>query len=119
MTLKRLIFLAAAAYILVVGGGLLLYRIFIAYPELANVTIESHKGDIRAINSTYLDELAHLQFFNSDWAKWDETFEFVADKNPSYLQRNINSDSFISSNVDVVAIYNAKQENILTVKKRR
>jgi diguanylate cyclase (GGDEF)-like protein len=117
MTLKRLIFLAAAAYILVVGGGLLLYRIFIAYPELANVTIDSHKGDIRAINSTYLDELAHLQFFNSDWAKWDETFDFVAGKNPSYLQRNINSDSFISSNVDVVAIYNAKQENILTVKK--
>ena len=116
MTLKRLIFLAAAAYILVVGGGLLIYRILIAYPELEQLTLESHKGDIRAIKSTYEGELNHLKLFNSDWAKWDETYAFLNGQDPGYIERNINSDSFINSNVDIVSIYDSQKRHILTGK---
>lgn len=114
MTLRKIILLAASAYMLVIGGGLLIYRVAIVYPELVDLTLSSHKSDIRAINSSYLNEQSHLSFFNRDWAKWDETYQYIKQPDNGFVERNINSDSFLSSNIDIVAIFNNQQENLYT-----
>ncbi|NVK38644.1 MAG: diguanylate cyclase [Gammaproteobacteria bacterium] len=114
MTLKALIFLASFCYTLVIGGGMAFYRVFIAYPEIAAITLDSHKSDLKAIHATYLSESRSLQFFVRDWAKWDETYDFVNGKEKRFIERNVQSDSFISTNVDVLSIFNEQKQHLYT-----
>lgn len=114
MTLNKLILIASSAYILVIGGGFLFYRIFIAYPELSEATLEAHKSDIKAIYASHLNERHHLSFFNHDWAKWDETYDFILGNNPEYIENNIDSSSFLRSRVNIVSILNTQGNNIYT-----
>lgn len=114
MTLKALIFLAALCYTLVIGGGMVFYRVYIAYPEIATLTLESHKSDIKAIKATYLSENRALEFFARDWAKWDETYEYAQQPNHRFIKRNILSDSFFKSNVDAISIFNQQKKHLYT-----
>ncbi len=119
MTLKALILLAAFCYTLVIGGGMLFYRVYIAYPEVATITLESHKSDIKAIKATYLSASRALEFFARDWAKWDETYEYVQQPNKQFIKRNILSDSFYNSNVDAVSIFNQQKKHLYTAVKNQ
>ncbi|MGE4556244.1 MAG: CHASE4 domain-containing protein [Desulfovibrionaceae bacterium] len=42
----------------------------------------------RATNSLH-NELGTLRIVNSDWAWWDDTYNFMADKNKAYLESNL------------------------------
>lgn len=117
MKLRSLIMLAAIAYAIVIGGGMLFYRLFIAYPELESITLNAHKDDFQIIKSTYENERDALIYMNLDWAKWDDTYEFVNNPSSKYVNDNVFSESFKKSRIDVIAIFNKSQKNIFTALK--
>ena len=102
MNLRTLVWLAALTYTLVIGGGLLCYRLFVVYPPIKAATLEKHQNDIKAIQTTFSNERNALIRFNLDWAKWDDSYEFVARPNDEYIKLNIQSPSFLESNIDSV-----------------
>lgn len=51
-------------------------------------------------------ETKHLAVKQSDWARWDDTYEFVTDRNDSYIVSNMNDESFRSIGVNVMAFVN-------------
>jgi len=102
MNLRTLVWLAALTYTFVIGGGLLCYRLFVVYPPIAAATLEKHQNDIKAIQTTFSNEREALLRFNQDWAKWNDSYEFVARPNYNYIKLNIKSPSFLASNIDSV-----------------
>jgi len=109
--------LAALTYTLVIGGGMLFYRLFIVYPELERITLDSHKDDFKIIKYIYQNQLSAMNYMNLDWAKWDDTLRYSKQQNNNFIVDNILSDSFEKSMVDIVAIYNENQEHLYTAKK--
>jgi diguanylate cyclase (GGDEF)-like protein len=109
MTLRSLVLLAAISYTLIIGGSLFGYRLFIVYPALIESTIEQHQNDIEAVFAAYETEKVNLLRFTSDWAKWDEAYQFTKTKNRSFIKRNFTG-SFINSGIDAVALLGKRGE---------
>lgn len=104
MHLRTLVILAATAYTLIIGGSLLLYRIFVVFPSLEANTLDKHKNDLRAVYATYVNERENLILFNQDWSKWDNTYQFANGSNPSFLNKSLHSPFFYRADVDAVAV---------------
>jgi len=103
MRLRTLVFIAAISYTLVIGGGLLFYRLFVVYPTIEQATIELHNNNLTAIYASYVNERESLILFNQDWAKWDETYGYIQHHDPEFIERNL-SGSFLDTDIDGVAI---------------
>ena len=65
----------------------------------------------RAVNAIEQQELI-LAATTKDWAAWDDTYEFVQDRNQEYLKSNIYEDVFVNLNLDVMAIVGRSGEYI-------
>jgi len=102
MNLRTLVWLSALTYTVVIGGGLLCYRLFIVYPPIKAAALEKHQNDIKAIQTTFSHERDALIQFNLDWAKWNDSYEFVARPNYKYIKLNIKSPSFLASDINSV-----------------
>ena len=109
MTLRSLVLLAAISYTLIIGGSLFGYRLFIVHPALIESTIEQHQNDIKAVFAAYETEKVNLLRFTSDWAKWDEAYEFTHTKNHNFIKRNFTG-SFLDSGIDAVGILSKNGE---------
>lgn len=56
---------------------------------------------------TALDvELEHLEQTARDWAKWDDTYAFVQNPGPAYLQANLQLQTFVDLNLNLMAMLN-------------
>ena len=53
----------------------------------------------RAVNAIEQQELI-LAATTKDWAAWDDTYEFVQDRNQEYLKSNIYEDVFVNLNLN-------------------
>lgn len=50
-------------------------------------------------------EAYHLGRLDSDWAHWDDTYAFVKDKYPAYIESNLQWPGLSDSGIDMVLIY--------------
>ena len=48
------------------------------------------------------DELAELDRFNADWAAWDDTYAFIVDHNPSYINTNLTAETLIHGKLSAI-----------------
>ena len=99
MNLRTLFWLAALSYTLVIGGSLLLYRLYIVFPAIEQTTIDARMQNIRAVSASYLNERKNLMDFNRDWAKWDDSFEFIANRNREFIHNNIEGNTFVDISI--------------------
>lgn len=47
-------------------------------------------------------ELSVLDSLNLDWAAWDDTYDFIKDKNTDYTQSNLSDETFINNNLNLI-----------------
>ena len=57
----------------------------------------------RAVNAIEQQE-ASLASTTKDWAAWDDTYEFVRNRNERYLESNIYEDVFVNLDLNIMAI---------------
>ncbi|GAA6133289.1 hypothetical protein NBRC116188_00780 [Oceaniserpentilla sp. 4NH20-0058] len=119
MKLRTLIMLAALTYVMVIGGGLLFYRLFIAYPELERITLAAHQDDFQIIQSTYENDLAAISYLNLDWAKWDDIYEFAKEPNKEFIDSNIYTESFKEGKIDAISIFNEDKKHVFSAIKTK
>jgi sensor domain CHASE-containing protein len=60
---------------------------------------------IRQVENAFSGELDSLHALNGDWAEWNDTYEFVAGSNPSYVADNINPETFVGMGLDQMYIF--------------
>src|SRR5204863_6235011 len=46
----------------------------------------------------------------ADWSSWDDTYAFIQDHNPAYLESNVQDSSLQSLAINYILFYNAKQQ---------
>jgi sensor domain CHASE-containing protein len=70
---------------------------------------EAEKNLERALQAL-TRELDHLAVSATDWATWDDTYQFVQDHNPGYVESNLNSEALEGLKVDLLYIYDSAGE---------
>lgn len=53
------------------------------------------------------NRLATLDSKSSDWANWDDAYQFIEDKNPEFIRSNIQNNTFTSLKINLMIFYNA------------
>ena len=62
---------------------------------------EARKDTIRCVDAI-LREAEHMLVLAGDWALWDDTYAFMADRNQAYIDSNLAWNSLIESGIDLV-----------------
>ena len=55
---------------------------------------ESLKIDMERAEKYIASEKANLMRHNKDWAVWDDTYEFMQNRNPKYIESNLTHESY-------------------------
>ena len=60
----------------------------------------------RAVNALS-DDLATLGALTGDYAEWDDTYAFVEDGNPAYVEANFYDDNFVDLHINLMLVFDS------------
>jgi PAS domain S-box-containing protein len=108
---KRTIIMVCVILLILMG---LLYTIsnYIyrqGFEGLERKTVENNVTQVTQALSVNLDTLDAMCY---DWAEWDDTYQFAQEYNQEYVDRNLQDDTFTSSKISLVSIFNASEEMV-------
>lgn len=84
--------------------------IFATRTQIAASQDAASRRNVERVLGTLQGELDSLDIRAQDWAQWDDTYAFVDDPNPTYVQSNLTPEAIRSVGADVLIILNAKDE---------
>ena len=94
-----LVFLGAFILFLCLAYGVQRYFVFTSFLEIEQAHACNEMGlCIGAIEREGLQ----LERLVSDWAVWDDTYEFIQDRNEDYIESNLNEETFLSTDVNLI-----------------
>lgn len=65
------------------------------------------KADIQRVKEAIQQMSSSINTLLTNWAAWDDTYKFINDLNPAYIKTNLNLNSFISADVNMIFYFNA------------
>ncbi len=102
MTLRKktiLTILSTSMLIVVVGAILAKTVLLNSYRNLERDEIRSAVDQINTTLDTRIDDLSAL---TNDWAAWDDTYQFMQDRNQNYLDSNLVNGTFEGLGVNLI-----------------
>lgn len=109
---SRYFWLAAAGAALCLAGVHLTQRLMIL-PSFIRLEREDAEKDLDRCLDAISREIYHLDKLCGDWSAWDETYQFVKDKNQAFLTANIDWPTLESdSGLNLIMFYTLKGERI-------
>ena len=112
MTLRKKTLLISGAVIccltiiLLVATNTILLKGFTALEQQ-----DMEKNLTRAQNVVAVEQMA-LDTMLSDWAFWDDTYEFINDHNEDYIRKNLNDVTFTTQNLNFVLYIDSQDQMI-------
>jgi len=112
MKLRTKTIITIVAISLLIFGMLQIVTTLVIDPSFNNLEIqESKKGISQAINSLNY-RLSDLQGRTQDYATWDDTYNYVQNRNSAYIEANFVEDTFVNLNLNLVVIINTDRNII-------
>lgn len=90
-------FLAAASYVVVTG-------------RFARLEVTRTELQVQRVQNELNNDLTHLEITLGDWAPWDDTYRFVEDLNPEYVQNNLVDTTLANLRLNCVLYFNKRGE---------
>jgi len=79
-------------------------------PSFMRLEREQALKDLRRCTEAINRELHHLDTQATDRSAWDDTSNYVADRNESYKKTNLNHESLVNANLNMMCIFNNRRE---------
>lgn len=70
--------------------------------------IEHVSEDIRIVRNALAVNIDSLAFKAADWAAWDDTYQYVEDLNPDYIEANLVDEGFTALGINLLMIADTK-----------
>ena len=100
--LRRKILLSITM-VFAVGIGVLYLVSRVAFlSKLEEIERAEIKKDIGIITTLFENEINSLDVFVQDWASWDDTYEYVLDRNEEYIESNLVDETFTGANLNLM-----------------
>ena len=100
---------------LIIVGGAVIVLGFVVYGISQTVLMKgfleiekeiTEKNVKRVINSLYND-ISVIDSTNYDWSAWDDTYEFIQNKNEEYIESNLINDTFVTIGINMMLYFNS------------
>lgn len=102
-----IIALCSAAVLLGITYGIF-YWVFYGYVDTAQRS--QVDKDFEMVETIIENEKENLNSILKDWAYWDDTFNFINDRNPNYVTANLNDESLENLNLNMMLFVNQTGE---------
>ncbi len=79
-------------------------RKFLVMPSFYRLERQEASQKMASVVAAIKREAYHVGKLASDWAAWDDTYQFVQDGNKAYIKSNFQWESLISSGIDLVYV---------------
>jgi diguanylate cyclase (GGDEF)-like protein len=110
MRIKQFVIIMFVLYAFIVCGGLLLYRLFIVFPQLEDQTRLRHHSDFRALEQSFISEKNNLSLLLYDWAKWDDMYHFMDLTSLDFESSNLVESLLSDMSLNGFYIFNSKKQ---------
>jgi PAS domain S-box-containing protein len=77
---------------------------FVLLPGFINLERKEACSDMHRCLQAIDSEVRHLETLCVDWATWDDTYKFVADRNAEYITSNLKPSTFVEDKLNVLYI---------------
>jgi two-component system NtrC family sensor kinase len=77
---------------------------YLVYPYFLRLEQSESKSDLARCVSAIEMEVRHLSTFIYDWSAWDDTYQFVVDRNPGFIKSNLTRETFTNCKIDLLYI---------------
>ncbi|MBN1491297.1 MAG: response regulator [Phycisphaerae bacterium] len=96
MSLRNKVVLAVAAVVALYTAFSFAIAHFVIMPSFAALERYEAGKDVTRCVDAYRREIHHIELISGDWAAWDDTWAFVADRNQKYIESNLVPESLTS-----------------------
>ena len=107
MTIRPKVIALVASMLVVLGVVQILVEQRIFMPSFAELEHEDARTAMRRINYALDLTLERLALSASDWGNWNDTYRFVSDHNPDYVQANVTTVGLKQLQVNTMLVVDA------------
>lgn len=103
MSIQRRFLLALA--LLLVASVVVLSLVVLTYTAPRVVAWENARAaaEVQRVRQALERESEHLGIYAREWAVWDDSYRFVQEPTPEYVEANLGYASFVAASVDLLA----------------
>ncbi|MBD2067320.1 hypothetical protein H6F93_07225 [Leptolyngbya sp. FACHB-671] len=101
---KTLLIIAATLLGLLLVLSLVLSRIWLTGFE--RVEIQQTYQNVQRVSDAIANDMAELEAMVGDWSPWDETYQFIEDRNAAYIAGNLDNSSIANFKLNLVVYIN-------------
>ncbi len=96
----------------VIGATLLLYVVLRALilSSFSGLEQQTTLRNLNRAGNSFQDAINHLQGALADWSSWDDTYEFVQNRNDEYIASNLMDDTFWTLRINLMMFVNDADE---------
>lgn len=105
-SLRPKILLAMCAVIGLHSGFQFFVDKFVVLPKFIEMQTNQALSEGKRCAESIERELHHLRNMAWDWGCWDDTYQFVEDRNSDYIRSNLVDETFEGSELDLIYIFN-------------
>ncbi|MCC7435636.1 MAG: EAL domain-containing protein [Methanoregulaceae archaeon] len=81
----------------------------------AEIEYDRAQNDVARINEAFRNAITALHTKSADWANWDDTYNFIGDRNREYVESNLDISSLEGIRIDLIMILSPQAESIIAV----
>jgi sensor domain CHASE-containing protein len=112
MSLRGRTLLIVSLLMLATLATVQLANLWLVYPSFLALEQEQARRNAEQVIEVIDRELALLAPTCKDWAYWDETYQFAADRNDTYARTNLDAASQLSLKVNLLAFYDIEGKRL-------
>lgn len=103
MTIRKKTLLVTGLTVIALAGASWYIAEFFLRRQLAGLYLQCAQRDVERVRNALASEFDGLDADNRDWAGWDATYAFIADKNEAYARENLVDSSFTTLSLNLLA----------------
>lgn len=108
MSVRTKVLLIVGACVLILETVTLSLIYFALTREAKRAETAMMEGEARRLHTAISYELAGLRSTTHDYATWDDTYAYVKERQPDYIETNYVADTFITNNFSMVLLYDVE-----------
>lgn len=99
------------------GLIIVIFLIFyqIVFKSFTQIEKQNTEKNVARVQAYLAEKLSQLSSKTKDWARWDDTYNFVKNPNQNYQQKNLYPSMFETLQVNLMLFYNSQNQSVLNL----
>lgn len=107
MQIRTALPIMVLVFLLVVAGGLIAGMQLVMLPGLERMEEKYAHTDLNRGVDAIENDAENLQILVKDWATWDDTYQYIQDRNERYIESNLVYDTFSNARLNFIVYFDS------------